>query len=218
MDIDSIPTAEKIEFEHLLTFFKDLKNKQVLDLGCGTGRIGLKLAKYAKEVVGIDISNKSIDIANRTAKKNGLKNFKAIVNDFKSVKYKERFDYIIAVNMLHHTDDIDDILQHIKMALKKNGVFIIFEFNPLNLLFLPFLAMNGQLQSHLNWNYFRSNIFTLKPILEKNEFSRVQINRYAFLPTMLYNYSLNFKIINEILTRIPGIRIFSAFHIIECFK
>lgn len=51
----------------------DLENKKVADLGCGTGifAIGAKLLG-AKEVIGIDVDEMAIDIANENAKKLGV--------------------------------------------------------------------------------------------------------------------------------------------------
>lgn len=51
----------------------DIEQKKVIDLGCGTGilRIGAKLL-YAKQVIGIDIDEKAIDMAKESAQKLGL--------------------------------------------------------------------------------------------------------------------------------------------------
>jgi putative methylase len=49
--------------------YNDLQDKKIVDLGCGTGifSFGAKLAN-AKEVIGIDIDDKSIEIAQNYAK------------------------------------------------------------------------------------------------------------------------------------------------------
>ena len=218
LDLVNITRAEKIELKFLLNILGDLKNKRVLDLGCGTGKFGLKLARYAKEVVGIDISKHSIDIANKTAKKNGIKNFKGVCNDFKDVNYENYFDYILAVNLIHHADEIDTIFSNVKRSLKKNGVFVIFEINSLNPLYLPFLTIIGQLRSHLTLEFLRSNIWMLKGLLKRNSFRVTKVYKWAILPTMLYNYSLRFKRINEFLNTVPIVKVFSAFHVILAKK
>lgn len=43
----------------------EVKNKVVLDLGCGGGRYALSVYQRAKKVIGIDISEKMIKIAKR---------------------------------------------------------------------------------------------------------------------------------------------------------
>ncbi len=44
-------------------FFKkfNIKVRRILDIGCGTGRLSIALAKRGYDVVGIDISNSKLD-------------------------------------------------------------------------------------------------------------------------------------------------------------
>ena len=54
----------------------------VLDLGCGWGPIGLSIAKLqpATEVIGVDVNQRSVELANANAKRNGLANFSACLD------------------------------------------------------------------------------------------------------------------------------------------
>ena len=45
-----------------------LKNLRILDLGCGPGYFSLELARAGFQVVGVDISDKMISIANKNLK------------------------------------------------------------------------------------------------------------------------------------------------------
>ncbi len=218
LDLDNISTAEKVEFAFLLKVLGSVKNKRILDLGCGTGKFGLKLARDAQEVIGIDISRESIYLTRRTAKKYHLNNFRGVIDNFKKPKYDSYFDIVLMVNMFHHTDDLDLILKNVMTALKKNGRLVVFELNPLNFLFIPFLIYYGQIKSHLTLEYLRSNLFSLKLILTRNGFRINTIKKWCLLPTTLYNYSLFFKKVNEVLNRIPIIKTFCAFHVITCSK
>ena len=218
IDLINIPLAEKIELAYLNNLIGDMTGKKLLDLGCGTGKFGLKLADKADEIVGIDIARHQIEIANQTAEKYGIANFKGVVGDFKDGSYPEYFDFVLAVNVIHHTDDIDLILNNVLGSLKPGGKLVIFEINPLNPLFIPFLFFIGQLKSHLTKEYWRSNIYSLRKMLERNGYKIEQMNKWCFLPTSLYNHSLVFKRINEMLNKIPLVRSFSAFHVIICSK
>ena len=218
IDLVNIPLAEKIELEFLIKLLNNPKGKKILDLGCGTGKFGLKLAKMSNEVIGIDISKNSIKIANKTAEKYQIKSFKGIVDNFKKARYQNFFDYVLAVNLIHHTDDIDIILNNIKSSLKQNGVLVVFEINPFNPLYIPFLISCGQIKSHLTKEYLRSNIFSLRNLLKRNGFEILEIKKWCLLPTAFYNYSLKIKSLNEFLNKIPVIKLFSAFHVISCRK
>ena len=218
IDLFNIPRAEKIELEFLSQLVGDLSGKNLLDPGCGTGKFGLKFASTAQEVVGVDISRNTIEIANNTAKKYGINNFRGELNNFKNSPYQDYFDVALAINVLHHTDDADIILKNVYRSLKKGGKLIVFEVNPLNLLFIPFLISCGQIWSHLTREYVRSNIFSLKKLIETGRFRITKVNKWCLLPTVLYNRSLAYKRLNETLNRIPLIRTFCAFHVITCQK
>ena len=212
--------ASEYEFKKLLSILdKELANKNILDLGCGVGRFGIKLAiTSGANVTGIDISRKSILIANKVAQEKKVGNFKAEFSDFKNSTYENHFDFIICINMLHHTDQQELITNNIYNALKPGGSWIIFENNPINPLFFFFFLYLKQLKSHLTISYFKSNLFSLCRLIKKNKYTKVEVIRYGWLPTMLYNYSLVFLKINVILNKIYILRLFSAFHIIKCTK
>ena len=57
---------EAIKFINLLVEKLDLKSSSsILDLGCGKGRHSIQLNKHYKNVVGIDLSSKSIKAAKK---------------------------------------------------------------------------------------------------------------------------------------------------------
>lgn len=66
----------------------------VLDLGCGWGPIGISIAKLSPntKVTGVDVNNRSIELANQNAAKLGLTNFRAIAAEH--LPDEQRFDAI----------------------------------------------------------------------------------------------------------------------------
>ena len=85
--------------EDIITSLGIKEGDKILDIGCGTGIITSILSiKCKRKVLGIDISNKMIEIAN-SKNKNEFVNFKCI--DF----YKYRgsdYDYIVCFNAYPH--------------------------------------------------------------------------------------------------------------------
>jgi putative methylase len=67
--LEQYQTPAAIAADILFLAYEDVHNKEVVDLGCGTGifSIGCSLLG-AKKVVGIDIDEKAIEIARRKAK------------------------------------------------------------------------------------------------------------------------------------------------------
>lgn len=62
--------------------YADLKGDEVLlDLYCGTGTIGLSMARDAKKLIGVEIIDKAIENAKKNAKNNGIENARFICGD-----------------------------------------------------------------------------------------------------------------------------------------
>ena len=61
--------------------FAEPEGKSVIDLYCGTGTIGLSMAKRAKRVVGIEIVEEAVECANMNAKLNGINNAEFYAGD-----------------------------------------------------------------------------------------------------------------------------------------
>lgn len=67
--------------------------KSVLEVACGTGRIGLRLAKEGWSVAGFDLSPHMIEIARRKAE--GIRNIDLFVADMTSFDLGKTFDLVI---------------------------------------------------------------------------------------------------------------------------
>ena len=101
------------------------KGDIVLDFGCGTGTQALGIAGDVKEVHGIDISPKMIEIAKTRAYESKTTNVyftQAIIFDERLKKGS--FDVIMAFNILHYLEDTKEIMQRINELLKPEGLFI----------------------------------------------------------------------------------------------
>ncbi len=80
-----------------------VKNKKVLEFGCGTGLVGINLADVTKELIGIDTSEKMVEKFNEKAKKLNL-NAKAFVRDI--FEENNKYDAIVSSMTIHHIKDI----------------------------------------------------------------------------------------------------------------
>lgn len=79
------PSQATKMYKHVKSQIKDIEKKTIIDAYCGAGAMTLYLAKYAKEVVGIDLSKDSIDSANQNAKLNNMDNVKFKLGKVESV-------------------------------------------------------------------------------------------------------------------------------------
>ncbi|MDC0438378.1 class I SAM-dependent methyltransferase [Nitrosopumilus sp.] len=114
--IQGTPTSETEQILKQISW----KNKKVLEVGCGTGLFASSAAKKGSHVLGIDFSERAINIAKKTHK---IKNL-----EFQSMNVKDiegKFDVIVSIGTLEHMDDPYSILKLFKKHLTSNGQIII---------------------------------------------------------------------------------------------
>lgn len=102
--------------------------KKVLDLGCGSGRHLIYLAKEDFNVYGIDIARSGIKIAKSWLKEEGLKVKLKIGDIYQRLPYPDDFfDVIISVQTLHHAriEKIRKLIKEIERILKPKGLIFV---------------------------------------------------------------------------------------------
>ena len=107
---------------------KPLKKINILDIGCGGGLLTEPMCRLGANVVGIDASQKNIDIAKFHAKKNGLKiNYLCATPE--DLKIKKKFDVILNMEIIEHVENVNFFLKKSSELLKKNGLMFIATLN-----------------------------------------------------------------------------------------
>ncbi|MGF1487229.1 MAG: class I SAM-dependent methyltransferase [Prochloraceae cyanobacterium] len=124
------------------------RNIKILDLGCGTGRHSIELAKRGYQVVGIDLSASLLKRAKQKALEQNL-DIDFQKHDARKISFCEEFDLVIMICEgafpLMETDEMNfQILQNVANALKSNGKLI---FTTLNGLFPLFHSVKDFLNS-----------------------------------------------------------------------
>lgn len=99
----------------------NLNGKTVLCLGCGSGEETEYLRiQGAKKIVGIDISEKLIEIA-----KSSYPNIEFYVMDIEKLDFpEESFDFAFSSLTMHYLENWTKALQRIHKILKKNCIFL----------------------------------------------------------------------------------------------
>ena len=110
-------------FNYMIGRIGEIKDKKVLDYGCGTGWLGVYLAKkYGARVEGFDISEKLIEVARKRAEVNETENeihFQSMKAE--RLKYPdETFDVVTGISIIHHVD-LEKARWELKRVMKKGG-------------------------------------------------------------------------------------------------
>ena len=107
---------------------KPLKNVKILDIGCGGGLLSEPMKRLGAEVVGIDASNKNIEVAKLHAKKNKL-DIKYFCKSPENFETKDKFDVILNMEIIEHVEDVDFFLKSCSNLLRKDGIMFIATLN-----------------------------------------------------------------------------------------
>ncbi len=107
---------------------KPLEKVKILDIGCGGGLLSEPMSRLGAEVVGIDASNKNIEVAKLHAKKNKL-NIKYICTSPENFESNIKFDVILNMEIIEHVDDVEFFLESCSNLLKKEGIMFVATLN-----------------------------------------------------------------------------------------
>jgi len=122
------------DFDFDIPFYKEYTlGKKTLELGCGTGRVCVPLAKEGIDIVGIDISKEMLFEAKMKAERENLQ-LNLIQANIINFDVKQIFDVILCVhNSFSHVNGLENLklfFHSVKKHLSKDGIFILQVFNP----------------------------------------------------------------------------------------
>lgn len=112
----------------IVKIFKKHHVKKVLDLGFGSGRHVIYLAKHGFEVYGIDISLEGKKITNAWLKNKNLKGNLKIGSIYKKLPFGDNFfDAVISTSSIHHEriQNVRKAIAEIERILKPRGLIFI---------------------------------------------------------------------------------------------
>ena len=105
-----------------------LSDKEILDFGGGTGLLTLPLAKQAKFVTLVDISEKMLEQARLKAERQEIKNIQFLEQNLLTNPLEQEFDLIVVCRVLHHMPDVDETLSLFYQHLRKDGQLLLVDF------------------------------------------------------------------------------------------
>src|SRR3990167_4398445 len=100
--------------------------EQILDVGCGDGKITAMIAGCVPHgnILGIDSSNRMVQYASETFENNKLNNICFDLKDAETIEYKNQFDIIFSSFALHWLKDFGQFAKKAYQALMWDGKII----------------------------------------------------------------------------------------------
>lgn len=116
------------QYPSVINLLGDVKDKLLLDVGCGDGVLARSLAKKGAFVVGYDISSSQISLAKELSA--DFPQIKYFVSSPKDFSFPKKFDSAFAAMVLCYLNDLvelQSLFDSIFSSLKVNGFFVLLD-------------------------------------------------------------------------------------------
>ncbi len=178
---------------------------KILDIGTGTGRIPIKIAKKCPQylITAIDLSNNMLKVANENKRKYGVKdNIEFQYGDAKKMPFDDDyFDIVISHVTFHHIANPVPALKEANRVLKPGGALIIRDLKrPINKLLVKlFVTIFGSQYDKIQKKLFRNSLmagFTKKEFHAFSEQAGItdyKITQYFITHIGIEKKAMNYK-------------------------
>lgn len=118
------------------------KDRDVLEIGCGTGLILRHVAPVARRAVGLDLSEGML----QKAQERGLETVKGSATELPFDDHE--FDLVYSFKVLSHVPDLDRALAEAARVTRPGGELMLEFYNPLSLRYLAKRVRSGRISEN----------------------------------------------------------------------
>lgn len=120
-----------IETPILLAMLPDLHGKSILDIGCGMGQHAKQYSDMgASSVLGIDISEKMLEYAQKHSSAHNITYRKMALEDICELNMK--FDLVTSSLVFDYVEDFDELMRNVHTLMKDNAEFVFSMSHPMS--------------------------------------------------------------------------------------
>lgn len=206
LDQDDEPNRYSIQLYHRLASAVELKNKNIVEIGCGRGGGLAYVTKTFSPLnsLGIDLESRAVDFANKYHKNNGLK-FKQ--GDALNIPVESNaYDVLLNVESSHRYLDMKQFVSEVSRVLKNDGYFLYTDFrypeeipelkeilNSSNLKLIEEQQINSHVVAALNYDTER-RVNLVKKLTPKI-FHKTALNFAGVVDSPTYNQIVSGKLV-----------------------
>ncbi|KAM4025257.1 putative methyltransferase isoform 2-T3 [Anomaloglossus baeobatrachus] len=194
-----IPVSNEIT-DMILSYVKQKTNgrplEMAVDVGCGTGRYTLPLAPHFKKVLGLDISDSQISVANQVALAN---NVSYMVAAAENLPLKDASVDLVHASLATHWFTIDKFVKEAVRVLKTGGCFATHAFFPFFVLEYKHLSYDltgvmkeawdilfKHLDNSVNTMFCQyRNVYEAIPLKDKEHITDISLKFPMFVPEVI---------------------------------
>ena len=205
--------------EKYFSIVNQYPHENILGIGCGIGTYTLPLLREGSSVTGIDISERSLEVYANVAQKEKLDTHLKLRNQrAEDIESVYAHDMVLCRHVLHHVEDIAEVARRIYRTLKKDGVGIFLEPNPLCIYWYPYLTFHP----HRSWKVEKGVLhcfpWMLKNFFRDAGFREVTAIHYGFFPPFVINKIPKLIPTEDFIAKIPVVYRFLALTILKVIK
>lgn len=208
--------SRKIQTALSLGKFKEKDN--ILEIGSNMGQYTFPLAKYGFNILGTDISNKAIEVADKRANILQIHNVRFLQQDAEnlSVISGNAYDGVVSFSTLRYLPNLDKALSEIYRVLKPSGRAVL-DFPNLYCPWFKYLKNLAGVENHFHDHFYSSS--QIGVFMQEAGFKDVEIKRILFTPTVTPTALLPFfKAADFFGERVPLINITAAIIMVKGVK
>jgi len=159
-----------------------VEHKEVLDCGCVGGGPGAedwlhgRLVEVSKRVVGVDIQKEGVERLRKLG-------YEVVWGDVTTMNLGEKFDVIVAGELIEHLPNQGLFLENMKRHLKRRGVLVLTTPNALAFPTYLVVYLRRQRQNCLEEHICLHTANTIKVLARKHGFEIVELCYYFGRPS-----------------------------------
>jgi 2-polyprenyl-3-methyl-5-hydroxy-6-metoxy-1,4-benzoquinol methylase len=101
------------------------KPQTILDFGCGSGALSACLLAAGKTVVSRDVSENMLKMSEKYLKSKNISNYKLQLGDLSQLNDSEKYEAIVALDVLEHIENDREAVHKLKNLLTDNGLLVL---------------------------------------------------------------------------------------------